>query len=370
MKNDIYASRGKGGRSLSSETVGAANPPVENVWVRSLRRQRIVNGLLLLLVFVVAALLVYIGFQQSVHSELEHGFQDQVAVRSGPRDAPDARGIQIRPLAALPGEDAQTGLMLDALRAGEGFDLAGNDLPFHMDWVKQATWHLLQAEEARRDEDWSRALAEFERVSQMFPRMAGVHGSKGLIEMQVGDYQAAVASFTAAIHVEGASAPLLNNQAVALIRLNRYEQAIEMLERATLADPEYTPAAYNLAVAHARVGNSEQALARFRAYLRRAPNDLDGTLAFSALLIDAGDWVGARELLSIADRMAPATPPILFRLAQAHAQTGQLRDALATLDRALNRADARQAVQWIGRREFDPLRDQPEFQRLLETLGD
>lgn len=372
MKNDIYGSReSKGVHSNDPLTQQRDAPPVQNVWVRSLRRQRIINAILLLLVVAVAALLVVIGFQQSRQIELQRELQvDESVRRPAPAVESDADLVHVRPLASLPGEDERTGLMLDQLRAQDRFEPGILNRPFHKQWVQQATWHLLQAEEARRNEDWPRALEEFERVSQMFPDMGGVHGAKGLIHMQGGNYEEALSAFENAMDVEGVDVSLLNNRAVALMRLNRVDSAIETLERAAQMNPAYTAALYNLAVAHARAENTPQALESYRSYLRRAPNDLDGTLSFAALFIDSQDWQGAQELLTIADRMSPATPPILFRLAQAQAQTGQLRDALDTLNRALMRADARQALQWIGRREFDPLRDEAEFQRLLETLGE
>lgn len=367
MKNDIYSKRR---RDEDDDPVRKKpTPPSVNVWEQSLRRQRIQNWMSGLMVVLIASLIIFIAFQQ------QNQMRDADLADPAPAPPPVARPVEevattwVRPLAPLPGEDARSGLMLDSLRRMTPFQVGDGDHPLSADALKAATWHLLQAEQARQAGELQRALDEYAMVQKIFPRVRGVYGAVGMIYLDLQNSEAAMRSFEQAILMDGASAGLLNNQAIAAIQLSQYGRAIELLSNAVQLQPNYAPAHYNLAVAYARQGEYSLASRQFREYLRLAPNDLDSMLSFAALLIEIGQWQGAAGLLTLADREAPGTPPILFRLAEARAQSGQLNEAMNALERALERVDARQALRWIGRREFDPLRDHPDFQRLLDQLG-
>ena len=80
-------------------------------------------------------------------------------------------------------------------------------------------------------------------------------------------------------------------------------------------------------------------------------------------------WNEAIGILEPLSRSAPNVAPIYFRLAQARSQTQDPAGAIEALRRGTSLLDPRKALAWLSRSDYDPLRSNPDFQKLIEELG-
>lgn len=89
---------------------------------------------------------------------------------------------------------------------------------------------------------------------------------------------------------------------------------------------------------------------------------------FSAVRRKQERWAEAAEILTEYVRQNPQVPPAFFHLAEARAKMGDSAGAMSALSTGLDQVDVRTALIWLNRKEFDVLRENPEFQSRIEAL--
>jgi tetratricopeptide (TPR) repeat protein len=209
------------------------------------------------------------------------------------------------------------------------------------------------------------------------------HNGLGVLELDSGHAEEAIAEFQKAIGLAPNSAPAHANLGRALAANREWDRALAELRLSLELDPGYAPAHYHLGVALARQGKPAEAIGQWREALKLDPASAEAHDALADALSAQGEraealahWRAAIELVptdAAALRHAAwilATAPeaslrnggealrfavraarlsngkdvaVLDTLAAAYAETGRLADAVLTAQRALALADGKDA---------------------------
>ena len=94
------------------------------------------------------------------------------------------------------------------------------------------------------------------------------------------------------------------------------------------------------------------------------PNDAQNLASLAVYVAKVGDAARAQAHAREAIRLAPDDPNVWIRAAQAYAVTGDDREAISALGRALGLGYARSDAAKVL--EFERLRSNPGFRRLME----
>lgn len=265
--------------------------------------------------------------------------------------------------------DSSGRLVLDEIEPQVNPDTEG-DTPSMLTpkWVMQAAFNLRQAQRAYAEQNWSAALADYTAALKILPALGGVRESMGLCHLRLLNYADAEKLFAEANQAQPKMPGLLNNLGVALLGQGRQEEAEARFREAIEIEPVYLPARQNLALLYYRASRFDQAREAYDAVLRLEPRNADATLMFVAVLIRMEQWAQAGEVLGEYTRANPQNPPAFFRLAEVRARAGNPAGAMEALKSALELVDVRTAMLWLNRKEFDVLRDNPDFQKKVAEL--
>ncbi|HYV57107.1 MAG TPA: tetratricopeptide repeat protein [Candidatus Nitrosopolaris sp.] len=194
--------------------------------------------------------------------------------------------------------------------------------------------------------DVEQAVAEYERTLRIDPRHAGVHNNLAAILDQRGDTDAAVSHYRRALKGDPWNAPLQANYAGLHARAEDWAGATVRYRKAIRADPSYAPAYLGLGLCLEQQGNTAAAIAALRTATGLAPDLLQAEKELVRLLATAepktlrrpGEAVRRGEAL--VRRNGAADVESLLALATAYAEAGRSQDAIATAERAYQRAVA------------------------------
>ena len=167
--------------------------------------------------------------------------------------------------------------------------------------LRQDIYHFNMAVFFQRKNDYSSALAEYEKVIELSPYNAEVYSNMGAIYNQIGDSEKAVAvlqkallidpnyskvynnlglayyqsgqldqakiNFLKAIELEPKNLESLNNLGLLYNKMEDREKAEEAFASALAINPNYAAAHYNLALLCEETGQLEMAMEHYRAFL-------------------------------------------------------------------------------------------------------
>ncbi len=364
-RNDIYTTRSSKPASPLQTGADPSKSPPDNVWLMSLRRQRLQNVFTALLGLAIVGLVIVVSFQQARMAD------DQPVDGARFETSPPMIGAVDVQRSGRPPVDARYAGLLDLLtdHPSQQERVPTGD-PWHREWLKRATYHLLQAEQAQRTQDTEASLHHYQAALDIFPQLRGVYPLMAAIHMDAGAYQQAAAAFEQAREQEPLSPASANNLGVIYLRIGNLEKAEKEFRAAIEAQTDYPQAQFNMALVYAEQNRPAEALRAFEIYAGLEPRHLQPMISLASLLADGQHWEQAAYLLTRADRVMPATPELLFQLAKAHTQAGQHREAMAALTRAVDQVDPRHALAWMSRRVFDPLRGESAFEDLIVQLSE
>ena len=365
IPHDIYETIKR--RSAHSELFRTNRTPSDELyWIAALKQKRRQTFMVGLVVFLIVSMVVVITFQQYLLSNAP-AYDPPPAHPPAP-PAPDTRNL-MNYLSV--DADTKTRFLLEEIEAQSigTAEITAGDKPLHPDWIKEAAYHVLRAERAQREGMDDLAIESYENALRIYPDLRGVYATLGMLHMDRRDYTAAAAALERAALEEAMSFGVANNLGVAYLQLERLDQAEEYLWHALRLRPHYAAAHYNLATLYVREGKATEAAVHFQAFLDMEPDNLNALLAYAAILIQLEEWPPATEMLERAAALSPKSPPIYFRLAQSLAHDHRRAEAMQALKNAVALVDARNALAWMSRQEFDALRQDPGFQQLARELA-
>lgn len=330
-------------------------------WIEATKRRTISNIVfsVILVVCTAAIIAAIVWYEHQARYRSKHTW------RPMPDTALAARmSVSSEPL------DAQSMLLLDELRDQRSVVTPGKvGQPLDVASLKQTVFHLIQAERLEREQDHARALEQYEKALTYYPDIKGLHRRMGMLYLRQNEHSRALNHLEKSLLEEELTAGVANNLGICHMGLQQYPKAIERFQAAIRLSPDYPLPHFNLAMLYVRTGDLEKALKAFEQYLELKPSDLSAAQTYALVLLQLKRWNEAARVLERLSREAPEVAPIHFRLAEAHAQLKNVKMALQAIQRGASLVDARNALAWMAKPEFDPIRNEAEFQKVLQQLG-
>lgn len=190
-------------------------------------------------------------------------------------------------------------------------------------------------EEGRLNE----AIAELSRAASLDPKLSQAHSLLAVAYDRKGLHDRAEGSYRRAIDADERDPQAMNNLGYSLYLNGNYRAAVDKLKRAARLAPADSRILNNLALAQVRLGKYDDAYRNFA----RAEGEFNGHANVAALLIRTGREEKAAEHLEAARRLQPESQNVLRQLAELYERTGR-NDKAADARQTLAAIDARQAV--------------------------
>ena len=205
---------------------------------------------------------------------------------------------------------------------------------------------IMGARTVARVPDWRDDRALFTSAVLASPRSAKAQYNLGVLLLEEGDAAAALPYLQRGVAIasgDKASARMMSDLGVALMRLGRNDEAIRVLEEAHRIEPDRGAVLLNLGNAYLRRGEAPRALAQFEAALSIDPTYHAARMNRARVLTSLARADEAVAELERVTRDAPRLVEALFHLAEAYAAAGRPDDAADALRRFLARAGSKQA---------------------------
>jgi tetratricopeptide (TPR) repeat protein len=191
---------------------------------------------------------------------------------------------------------------------------------------------------------WDEAMEQYRKALEIDPRYTAARYNLGRALARQGALEEAALEFRAVLEIDPNDAEAQSNLGLALAKLGRLPAAIARYHKALEIKPGYAEARGNLASALALTGQTKEAIAEYRKALEIDPNQTYFQNSLAWLLATAADPAArdgaqAVALAEKARQVSGGTDPLILRtLGAAYAETGNYKEAAATVRRALDLA--------------------------------
>jgi tetratricopeptide (TPR) repeat protein len=186
-------------------------------------------------------------------------------------------------------------------------------------------------------DDPARALAVVQGVPIADPSTAALEVA-GYALTALGRLEDARAALESALAAEPPSRAAHNMLVEVYWELGKPEQALKHLDALGHVSDSWSTLEYIRLTSF--VGRPSEAMKRARAYVNNSPDDPDGWNILGSIQLGMEDTSGAIASLTKAVELAPDNVDLLGALGQAHLAGGHALDAVAVLERALDRAES------------------------------
>jgi len=232
-----------------------------------------------------------------------------------------------------------------------------------------ANWNSLGALLLRRG-DYAGARAAFEHIVKLVPGKNRGYEQLAAIDMLEGRYEQAIAEYRR-LPTPVADGDLASNIGTAYFYAGRMEEARPFYTLAVRLKPNDPVVRRNLGDCLRRLGRPDEANASYGAAARlagaelaRTPDNPDLRVLYATCLAWAGECAAAaRALAAVAPEAMRASADCNVGAARVRSLCGDRARALAALRSAVALGYPAQGL--AGEDEFAPLRDDPEFRRLV-----
>jgi eukaryotic-like serine/threonine-protein kinase len=215
------------------------------------------------------------------------------------------------------------------------------------------------------------ARATLEELLRRAPGHADGLSQLGYLELSNGNTARAAELYAELVRRTPRFAPL-TNLGLARLLLGRYAEAADAFERAAALEPGNPVARLNLADARFLLGKRAEAETGYRAVLDLVAKD-PAAATNPQLLTVRGQALahlgrGAEAVAAVQEalRLAPKSPQVAYESSLVYTLVGERLSAITTASRA--RSLGLEPV-WFSFPWFEPLRQEPEFQKLLAVTG-
>lgn len=169
---------------------------------------------------------------------------------------------------------------------------------------------------------------------------------------QAGDYTGAEQAWRSVTQLQPDSVAAHVNLGVVLVNFGRYDEAIAQYETADKLLPGDARIALNLALAYEKSGRIAEAQQRFEALHRSNPDDLKISMLLADCRLQTGDNAGVIELLQPVKAREPDNLAVAYMLGMALLRENRVAEGQPLLDRILRNGDSAEARFLLGARMF------------------
>jgi tetratricopeptide (TPR) repeat protein len=226
---------------------------------------------------------------------------------------------------------------------------------------REAADHLV-AKRFEQAED--RALAAL----RAYPKMAAAQRILGLIYLQQGRMDRAIAVLEASLRNEPFHPEALTNLAFAYLQSQNPGLALELIETCRRLHPDYKPALLQQGIMLLTQPDSQEAIDVLRDAVASFPNLPGPRNNLAVALARRGDRDGARAELAQLIAIDPGNFSALFNLGALYAQETNAPAALPWLRRAMAQMAPANFRTYLNDPDLAPIRETPEFQQLLQEI--
>ncbi|MDH3575521.1 MAG: tetratricopeptide repeat protein, partial [Desulfobacteraceae bacterium] len=121
---------------------------------------------------------------------------------------------------------------------------------------------------------WDNAIAEYSKVIEMNPKLAGAYNSRGFVYDEKGQHDDAIADFTKAIELSRDNAEPYYNRGTAYYEKDQHDDAIADFTKAIELNPKLTDAYNNRGLAYDKKGQHDKAIADYSMAIETNPMDV------------------------------------------------------------------------------------------------
>ena len=226
---------------------------------------------------------------------------------------------------------------------------------------REAAGHLIAKRFEQAEE---RALTAL----RAYPKLAGAQRILGLIYLQQGNVDRAIAVLEASLRNEPFHPEALTNLAFAYFQAQNTGLAMELIETCRRLHPDYKPALLQEGVMRLGQPGSEVAVDVLREAVETFPNLPGPRNNLAVALARVGDRAGAREQLEMLLEMDPRNFSALFNVGALYAQETNAPAAIPWLRRAMEQIPPAQFRAYLNDPDIAPIRESAEFQEFLKEL--
>ena len=233
--------------------------------------------------------------------------------------------VGVRPQFSVQSRSSDAG----TLTAGEQRQILGQQVG--------ASEEVIKANVLREEGDYEGAIAQLDPLIAQNPNDAAALFSKGSVQFEQGDYQAAIDSFTqAAEKGEGAaSANALVERGNAHYEMGQYDQAVDDYRSALRIDPNNAQAYEEWAAVNVLQGNTQEAVQNLDLAIEKGSTSIPAFVNRGSRRSELGDREGAREDWQTASEMQAVTARDYSSRGYAKSRLGNKRGAVNDYNQAL-----------------------------------
>jgi serine/threonine-protein kinase len=218
------------------------------------------------------------------------------------------------------------------------------------------------------DWNWADAEKEFQKSIELNPGDATARQRYAVMLSRLGRHREAIAEMEQARELDPLSMTINNAVAVCYYMARRYDDAIRQLENNRSLSPTYYRTYWNLGRCYLQKKQHQQALAAFQKARELSENNSFLIAALAHAYAAAGQnqqaWQLLSELLDISKKEYVSS----MSIALVHIGLGENQAALTWLEKALGEQAG--LLVWLKvDPEFDPLRSDARFQKILARVG-
>ncbi len=216
--------------------------------------------------------------------------------------------------------------------------------------------------------NWPAAEAAFKRAIELNPGYATAHQWFGLYLMTVNRFDEAEVSLKRAQELEPLSHVIHNNLVELHTRRGNLEAALEQSERAIQLDPDWYFVRFSRALLFSKQGRHEEALVEAEKSVALSQRQSVPLGVLGYVHARAGRQADALRVAAELQERSLRNEAVGLDIARVHAGLGDKDEAFAWLEMEYQARNQKLPV-WLALVYFDPLRDDPRYQGLLERLG-
>ena len=218
------------------------------------------------------------------------------------------------------------------------------------------------------DRNWRAAESEYRRAIELNPGYATGHDWYATFLSAQGRHEEALAESNKAYELDPFSLTINTGVGFILAEAGREDLAIERLRRTVEMDPNFSYVHFQLGRTYLRKAFFAEAIAELEIAAALSPTMSRYVSALAHAYARAGRKAEALRVLEELARGDQATKPSWSDFAIIHSGLGQIDEAFADLERAVEHREWR-LVRMKVEPLFDPLRADPRFADLLRRVG-